>query len=344
MFNFEIEIINLKDKIKVKKITDFLSEFDLDFDDVDYTIAILNKNKIIATCSKKNNLIKCIAVCTEFNNLNLTNKLLTEIIVKINEQYYDEALIITKFENKKIFEGLNFLSLYSNQEICFLTNRSDKYSDYINYLKKFKNRKQNAIIAMNANPFTNGHKYLVENASSENENVFVVVVKEDDSLFTYEERLKLVREGVQHLDNVIVLEGTNYILSKSVFPSYFIKSEDKIIKEQTMLDTKMFIEIFIKNLNVNIRYLGEEPFSKTTKIYNDTIKEIFDEYKINVKIIARNKVDDNFISASRVRMLILENKIDEVKKMVPTSTYKYIYENDLHSRSKNKIKKIYKDN
>ncbi|WP_225437775.1 adenylyltransferase/cytidyltransferase family protein [Limosilactobacillus reuteri] len=45
---------------------------------------------------------------------------------------------------------------------------------------------------MNANPFTLGHRYLVEQAAKENDRVYVFVVQDNVSLFTTDERRQLV--------------------------------------------------------------------------------------------------------------------------------------------------------
>lgn len=342
MNNIEIEILDLDNLTKINIVKKYLSNFELDYIDIDYTVVIWSEKKIIATCSKKNNLIKCVAISPEYSNLNILNKLLTIIIKQIVSEKYDESLIITKREYKKIFEDLNFLSIYQNDMICFLTNRKDKFDKYVNYVKSSKQEADSAIIVMNANPFTNGHKYLIETASNENELVYVVLVKEDVSLFTYDERMLMLKKGTDHLKNIIILEGSKYIVSKTFFPSYFIASPDEVVKQQAMLDIKMFSKIFIENLNIKKRYLGEEPLSNTTKIYNDTIKNVLSEINIEVKIIKRLEENGEVVSASKVRELLLNEDLLSIKKITPSTTFEFINNPEIISRAKNNVEKVIK--
>ena len=56
---------------------------------------------------------------------------------------------------------------------------------------------------MNANPFTEGHRYLIGQAASQVDNLYVIVVKEDRSRFPYSERKAMIEAGCAGLDNVI---------------------------------------------------------------------------------------------------------------------------------------------
>lgn len=55
---------------------------------------------------------------------------------------------------------------------------------------------------MNANPFTLGHRHLIELANQENDLVYVFVVAANASLFNTDERMKLVQAGTADLLNI----------------------------------------------------------------------------------------------------------------------------------------------
>ena len=74
---------------------------------------------------------------------------------------------------------------------------------------------------MNANPFTKGHQYLVEQ-TKESPHVYVFVLSEDKSLFS-KARFAMVQKGVAHLPNVTVLSTEDYLVSSATFPTYFLK-------------------------------------------------------------------------------------------------------------------------
>lgn len=52
-----------------------------------------------------------------------------------------------------------------------------------------------------------GHRYLIEKAATENDEVVVFVVEEDKSIFPTDVRFELVKKGCEDLKNVIVLKG-----------------------------------------------------------------------------------------------------------------------------------------
>ena len=74
---------------------------------------------------------------------------------------------------------------------------------------------------------------------------------------------------------------------------------------------------------------GSEPFSAKTAIYNKVMANLLPQYGINFKEIKRFSVDGNEVSASYVRKLIFENRFDELKKLVPEKTYKYIVSSEM---------------
>ena len=76
-------------------------------------------------------------------------------------------------------------------------------------------------------------------------------------------------------------------------------------------------------LNIKTRYLGEEPFSKTTNLYNEALKEVLPP-EIQVKIIPRLSSGAKIISATQVRQAIQQNQIETIKNFVPSTTYRFI--------------------
>lgn len=323
--NDKIIVIDLNNIYETNRVKTFLKNFNLNYDQVDYTIVICNQNnEIIATASIFFNLIKCLAVDGNYQNFNLSNKLISFLIKVIYEKDYNEVFILTKIEYKNNFKSLNFKLIYYNNKIVFFTNRFDLLNKYLQYLKSCSNKITGAILIMNCNPFTLGHQYLISVASSENKIVYVIVVKEELSIFPYKVRIQLVKAGVKHLKNVKVIEGSQYLLSKVIFPSYFLKSKKEIIQEQAYLDANIFCNLIAKNLNANIRYLGEEPLSYATNIYNNVLQKVLNEKNINWRIIKRYQINDTIISASLVRELLLKNDFESIKKLVPPSTYEYL--------------------
>mgnify|MGYP003174888283 FL=1 len=183
--------------------------------------------------------------------------------------------------------------------------------------------KEGAIV-MNCNPFTLGHQYLIESALKKVSFLYIFVVSEDKSEFKFQDRMKLVLEGTKHLSNIKVIPSGKFIISQNTFSSYFEKSK----KQDIIIDTTEDVEIFARHiapvLGVSVRFLGEEPFDMITRQYNNKMLEILPRYGIDVDIIKRKEVENQVISASKVRKLIEENKIEEIRKFVPICTLEFL--------------------
>ena len=345
MRNFQVEVVDVNNPTAYEEVKDFLTKFNLKMDDVDYSVVIRDENhKIIATCSKLFNLIKCIAVSQEYRGQELAQKLVTYYLNIINQEY-DEAFIITKPEYQDLFQRMGFGNLFTNDQIAFLTSRMDKVREYQTYLAQEVKPGTNGVIVMNANPFTNGHLALVQTAAKQVDNLYVVPVLENLSFFTYQERKTMIEQGVQDLTNVKVLDGCPYIISKSVFPSYFLKSSEAVIQAQTQLDAHLFVKLFKAPLKVVKRFLGSEPISHTTDVYNQTLTTILAANQIEVVIIPRVEFDHQPISASKVREALVNQDWSLIANLTPATTTKFLKQlADLTPRLKANLDKIYKDN
>lgn len=329
MYDLKLSKINLRKEESKKEVGEFLNNFNLILDkDVDYTLVLRNNvDKIVATCSKAKNVFKCFAVSPDLQGQGVTSTLITNLIDKCFEQGIYHNFIFTKPKNIDIFSSLNFNTIMKIDEVALLErgiydinaklkNIIDKYELNVN--------KKRASIVMNCNPFTKGHRYLIEKAAMENQEVLVFIVEEDKSLFPFKERYQLVKRAVEDLKNVKVIPATEYIISSATFPSYFLRKEDERLKVYTNLDANIFGKYFCKALNINKRYVGEEPYCNVTRAYNSTLKQVLTNYGVEVIEIKRKEFNKEAISASKVRELIRQSKIDELKNLIPEETFKFL--------------------
>lgn len=180
-------------------------------------------------------------------------------------------------------------------------------------------------IVMNCNPFTLGHRYLIEYAAKQVSFLIIFVVEEDVSLFTFEERFAMVCNGTADLKNVKVVPSGDFILSKRSFPEYFIKETDEDIVKNTENDITLFAEKIAPVLGITHRFLGEEPEDPVTNIYNQAMKRILPAYGIQVIEIPRKKDKQTVISASLVRKCLEENDLSQLDTLVPESTKKALF-------------------
>lgn len=327
---YTISRIFSRDKNAKKQVEALLSQEGINIDaNIELTLGIYDDLKLIATGSIFKNTFRCLAVDHNYQGEGLMNLLITELLNYQQSLGYENTFVYTKKESAKFFRDLGFYPIVQLDNLVFLEN---KYNGFNNYLTKLENdcqklknydKDKNACaIVMNANPFTLGHQYLVEKAAQTCEILHLFIVSQDSSLVPFNIREKLIQEGTSHIKNIVYHSTDDYIISMATFPSYFLKSEDEVIKSQVKLDIDIFSQI-AKNLNITKRIVGDEPFSHVTTIYNDTMKDLLPKHNIALDIIKRKEENSVAISASAVRQLIKEGNFDKLKTLVPTSTYNY---------------------
>lgn len=200
--------------------------------------------------------------------------------------------------------------------------------EFIQSLQPYKKEGRNGSIVMNCNPFTLGHRYLIEYAASRVDNLYIFVVEEDKSYFSFEDRINLMRQGTEDLKNVIVLPSGKFIISATTFPGYFYKDDIKEATIDCSNDLTVFAQYIAPALDIRIRFAGEEPLDPVTNQYNEGMKEILPQYGIEFHPIARKCDTDGsqVISASRVRKYFESGDLESLKSIVPSTTYRYLYE------------------
>lgn len=176
------------------------------------------------------------------------------------------------------------------------------------------------VVVMNCNPFTLGHRYLIEQAAKQVERLFVMVVREDCSLFAYAERKAMVEQGVAHLENVTVIDGSEYAISQATFPTYFLKRLDDAADTQMLLDLDLFRRHIAPALGATVRFVGTEPTDQLTRRYNQLMHEALKD----VRETDRLEKDGNAVSASRVRKAMEEGDMNTIRQLVPPTTLPYI--------------------
>ena len=176
------------------------------------------------------------------------------------------------------------------------------------------------VVVMNCNPFTLGHHYLIEQAAKQVERLFVMVVREDCSLFAYAERKAMVEQGVAHLENVTVIDGSEYAISQATFPTYFLKRLDDAADTQMLLDLDLFRRHIAPALGATVRFVGTEPTDRLTRRYNQLMHEALADVRETVRL----EKEGNAVSASRVRKAMEQGDMSTIRQLVPPTTLPYI--------------------
>lgn len=202
----------------------------------------------------------------------------------------------------------------------------EKYLESIDRFRVKKESGRAGSIVMNCNPFTLGHRYLIEAASKKCDTLYIFVVEEDKSVFPFKDRIELVRKGTQDIPNVVVIPSGKFIISQLTFNAYFIKDENENIQFDPTNDVSLFAARIAPYMGITKRFAGDEPLDKVTNQYNSTMKRVLPKFGIDFEIIKRKEEGGEVISASRVRKLLQEKKFDEIQRIVPETTYSYLYE------------------
>ena len=325
MSEYTISKVYASDKRAIGQIKGLLEQEGIPLDaNLDYICGMYDEDyNIIATGSCFGPTLRCFAVSKAHQGEGLLNQIITHLMDVQFERGNMHLFLYTKVNTAKFFEDLGFHEIARvDGTLVFMENRKDGFPGYLKRLEKTRTEGTSAALVMNANPFTLGHQYLVETAAAACDTLHLFVLSEDASLVPFAVRKKLVKEGVAHLPNVVLHDSGPYIISNATFPSYFLKDESAVINGHARLDLAVFTRI-AQALNVTIRYVGQEPTSQVTGIYNDIMAQALPEAGIDCRIIKRKEAAGKAISASTVRQAIQQEDWETLKTLVPQTTLDY---------------------
>lgn len=291
---------------------------------LDYTCAMYDEDyQIIATGSCFANTLRCFAVSSSHQGEGILNELVSHLLDVQYRRGNIHLFLYTKVNSAKFFRDLGFYPIAQvENSLVFMENRKDGFARYLDKLTQTKKEGSSAALVMNANPFTLGHQYLAEKAASECDTLHLFIVSEDVSLVPFAVRKNLVLAGTSHLPNVICHDSGPYIISNATFPSYFLKDKEAVIRNHAKLDLIIFTQI-AKSLSITCRYVGEEPTSQVTGLYNQIMAEELPKAGIDCRILPRKEFDGKPISASTVRRLLQQKDIPALSGLVPQTTLDY---------------------
>ena len=325
-YNYTISKIYPSDKRANRQIDALLEAEGIRRDgNLDYTCGMYDEDmNLIATGSCFGNTLRCMAVSSAHQGEGLMNQIVTHLLDVQYQRGNLHIFLYTKCDSAKFFGDLGFYEIVRiDGQIVFMENRRTGFQDYLDQLAKEKEEgKRSAALVMNANPFTLGHQYLAEKAAAENDILHLFIVSEDASLVPFSVRKKLVMAGTAHLKNIRYHDSGPYIISSATFPSYFQKDQEAVIESHALLDLTVFTRI-AQAMNITRRYVGEEPNSLVTGIYNEIMQKKLPENGIECIIVPRLQSEGKVISASTVRQAIKDGNWEALKELVPKTTLDY---------------------
>ena len=277
----------------------------------DFYVALREEDgTIVATGSLDGRVLKYIAVDPSAEGTGAAATVVSELVSYAWREGIGHLFLYTKPENERMFRSLGFYPVAHTGSVLMMEDKKDGIGKFLAAIERREGAERIGACVMNCNPFTNGHRYLVETAAKACDLLYLFVVSEDASAFPAKVRFDLVRRGTADIKNVIVTESRDYL----------IKDRASTANVQTDLDIAIFTERIAPALHITRRFVGTEPFCPVTRAYNERMKQLLPASGIELIEIERK----DGISASRVRALMEAGDLAGIRELVPDATYEYI--------------------
>ena len=202
-----------------KALEDFLVPLQLDLErDVETAVVVEDDGVPIATACLAGDVIKCVGVRPGREGEGAGARVVSAIMAEAHAKGRRRLFVYTSPGNKAIFENLGFTTLTEispggdrRDGVALLENDTHAFENWAAAIRRnLPEGKAEGAVVVNCNPFTLGHRYLIEkaaalSASSETTNgtLLVLVLAGDRSSFPATVREALVRAGTADLGNVV---------------------------------------------------------------------------------------------------------------------------------------------
>ena len=327
-----------------ESIRGFLAPLGLELeDDVELSAVVEEGGMPIAVASLAGDVLKCVGVLPDREGEGAAARAVTAVMAEAEAKGRKRLFVYTKPANRAVFEGLGFVMLAEVQALPVIAHSAIAHSGGVALLENdthafdawtegirrtLPGGKADSAVVVNCNPFTLGHRYLIERAAaacatgggSVGGTLLVLVVAGDRSSFPGAIREALVRAGTADLDNVVVASGGSYCVSGATFPAYYLKEKSDAAELQAALDATLFATRIAPALGIHRRFVGTEPYCQVTSAYNRAMATILPVNGIELVEIARLERDGTAVSASAVRAALRDCDMARVRTLVPPST------------------------
>lgn len=291
---------------------------------IEATVNLWEGGQLVATGSRQGNVLKCIGVSGSMQGEGLSATIVTELVKDAFAAGHQHLFLYTKPENLPFFSGLGFYTIASVPGAALLENRKNGVAKFVSQLRPTSPPGLIGCVVANCNPFTNGHLYLMEQAALACDFVHLFILSEDRSFFPADVRLQLAQQGTAHIKNLAVHSSGSYLISTATFPHYFTKDKADAKAIGSELDLAVFATHYAPPLRITRRFVGTEPFDRVTAAYNRQMLAYLPAHGVQVTEIPRREVEGDAVSASRVRKLLQQNNLADIRPLVPPTTYTYL--------------------
>ena len=297
--------------------------------EADYTVLLWDADTLAATGARDGNVLKYMATAAGRQGEGLSATVLTALRKEAFSRGIDHLFLYTKPKNRWMFEELFFYAVARTEDVLLMENRRGGVAAFVEALARPAVPGVTGAAVMNCDPFTLGHRYLIETAAGECERVYVFVLSEDRGRIPAADRLELVRQGTADLSNVVVCPTGPYLISRATFPTYFLRDAGAAEEIRCQLDMEIFAACFAPRLDISRRYVGTEPLSPVTAAYNRAMERYLPGRGIQVREIPRRTDGQEPVSASTVRALLGSGQEERLRRLVPETTLRYLHNQHL---------------
>ena len=321
----DIEILTSLRGRKLKAWEQLLGKTGLVPEEMPEQIVLLwESDDLAATGSRQGNILKYLAVDPAHQGEGLLATLLTALRQEAFQKGHQHLFLYTKPSNEYLFLDLMFYPVAATDQVLLMEDKPNGVKSFLQTLPVETGGGTVGAAVMNCDPFTLGHRYLVESAARECDHFYVFVLSEDQGHFSAADRLAMVKAGTADLKNVTVLPTGPYLISAATFPTYFLKDRDGAEQVQCLLDIAVFCKYFAPHFGITRRYVGTEPLSPMTNKYNEALKARLPQKGIAVRELPRYEKAGTPVSASAVRKALAANDWDTLKNLVPPTTFDHL--------------------
>ncbi len=322
----DIQEVPLHSSLFRTRVERFLERNGLRMEALDHYYTVQGADgEILAGAGTAGDIIKCVAVDSSERSSGLTVPLISRVISEAASRGLTALKVFTKPEYEPVFESLGFHTI-AMAPLAVLMENGRGLEDYCGYLRRMRTPGPCGVAIINANPFTLGHKYLLDTAAARVDTLFVIPVGEEGQQFSYKERFRMISDAAPK--GVRVLDASAYQISAATFPSYFIKDLSDVSETQMRLDLDLFGRHIAPALGVLARFIGSEPDDDLTAGYNSLMRKILPQYGVSVVEIPRLEEENGApVSASSVRKALNAGRFRAAAALTPSPSHPFMLAN-----------------
>ena len=185
-----------------------------------------------------------------------------------------------------------------------------------------------SLVVLNANPFTIGHRYLVDIARRRSSHVLVLVIQgkpesggkgnheNTGMVFPFRERMAMTEKGLADMAGVTILPSGPYIISRNDFPRDFLSRELGRVPAHAALDSMVICHV-CKALGIKSLFAGDEPRDEMSEIHLKALRSACASSGLALRVAERKRLGEKYISSSMVRQDIADGNMDEAVLLAP---------------------------